>query len=142
MSDEPSPGNNVSPTPSVGSTGSIGGLAGVVGGAVVDVDVEPACDAAHLTFEIALQVRIVDEHDVRLLAHFPKRGEMMHRPSQAVVFQFASVRFIHPAPEALDRIGRRRFPVAKQLSEILIPDGAVASGEEDFEIEIVHVSRQ
>ena len=42
MSDEPRPGNNVSPTPSLGSTGSIGWVAGVVGGAVVtgDVDVD------------------------------------------------------------------------------------------------------
>jgi hypothetical protein len=40
MSDEPSPGYNSSPTPSVGSTGSIGGLA-----PVVDVVVEVGVDA-------------------------------------------------------------------------------------------------
>ena len=51
-----------------------------VGEAVfVDVDVEPLRDASHLAFEIALQIRVVDEDDVRLLAHLPKGGEVMHR---------------------------------------------------------------
>src|SRR4029079_6743441 len=38
------------------------GSDGEGGQAIVgDVDVEPVCEAAHLTFEIALQIRIVDE---------------------------------------------------------------------------------
>ena len=63
-----------------------------VGEAVfVDVDVEPVRDASHLGFEISLQIRIVDEDDVRLLARFPKGGEVMHRPGQVDVSQLARV---------------------------------------------------
>ena len=107
----------------------------------VDVDAEPSRKSAHLTFEIPLQIRIVDEHNVRLLTHLPEGSEVMHRRRKADVGQFARCRVVHPTPEALERIGRRRFPIAKHLNEILIPNRTVASSEESFEIKIVRMGR-
>ncbi len=41
----------------------------------------------------------------------------------------------------VERIGRRRFPVAIDLGEVLVPDRALASSEEGFEIDVVLVVR-
>ena len=41
------------------------------------------------------------------------------------------------SPEALERIGRRRCPVAQHLGEVFVPDGDTARGEERFDVDVV-----
>src|SRR4051794_26268400 len=73
---------------------------------VVDPDVELLGDASHLAFEIAQQVGVVDENDVRFLADLPVRGEMMHGCRQAEPPRVAFERIVDPTPEAGEEIGR------------------------------------
>ena len=103
----------------------------------VDLDLESSSDAPHLAFEIVLQIRVVDEDNVRSVAYFPEGCEMMHGRREIDVRQLTIVRAVDPVPEACERIGRRRFPVAQHLREILVPDRTVASGEQRYMVDVV-----
>ena len=94
----------------------------------------PSCAAtpAHLALEIGLQVVVVEQHDVRSVAHRPERREVMHHGRRGRRGPAAGGgRLVDPQPEALDlRFGRLGRAVGQELGDVVEADRRVAGGEQ------------